>query len=402
MGSINGNNGYSVPEEAPLSRLVNQALVIVLPDGRIRAAGTYFKERYNIIENWYNFSIYDLAATNDDINKLKFIIENSSSVSNFVKPERLNFKTQDGFQELFNVVGTTISFPNEDCALIISSIISFDIIEVLKFYSDRVEITKQINSQLSHEIKNPLSVFNLNLNYFNETVDSLLDNFSNSPSSLELLKSLKLRTFEMSSQVKYIESILKHLSEYSKLISVKLESIHLTQIIEVTIGIMKISSSLKRLKSNQLVIDLEPIKNIFITGNNIWLSQIIWNLLINAYEAIDENGKIYVIGKANDSYIYLRICNIGHLDDNIKEKMFEPYITSKLDNQHQGLGLSIVKNLVTQLKGSIYVNEIFSKILNQTFILLNIRFPRTDNMLESNIALTEADYMTSEELECYI
>jgi nitrogen-specific signal transduction histidine kinase/HD-like signal output (HDOD) protein len=95
------------------------------------------------------------------------------------------------------------------------------------------------------------------------------------------------------------------------------------------------------------------------------VKQIILNLLKNAAEAIPDGGSIYLQtiyvpdGSSNGTQqknglgtarIQIRDNGPG-LSDMVRSRLFEPNVTSKPD--HDGLGLSVVKNLIHQLNGSI-------------------------------------------------
>lgn len=385
-----------------LTDIVNQALVSVTKDGKVRLVSSYFYKKFKVTEEIFGTSIYELATTKEDADKLRLIIENSNNRPNIdiVKPVKINLNIGNNKSEKFNVVSTTVTTEGKHyCALILSSILGSDIIDTLKLHSDRMEITSHINSQLSHEIRSPLSAFNVNLGYLKKRIKFFL---GESKCSLDILKDLEeynTVVSEMETQVNYIEKVLNHLSEYSRLSSVNLEKVDFGDIVSATLKLMRVASSLKELDSNKLLINIEDLKDTIITGNTVWISQILWNLLINAYEAIDEDGKIYVIGKSNESYVYLRICNTGHLEDEIIEKIFDPYVTTKLYGSHRGLGLSIVKSLVLKQKGFVWAYNYFCDYSQTNTVVMNIRFPRLENSSIDTInSVTKADNITSDEL----
>jgi PAS domain S-box-containing protein len=105
----------------------------------------------------------------------------------------------------------------------------------------------------------------------------------------------------------------------------------------------------------------EPAKKIpQITGDKGQIEQIIKNLCANAGDSMPEGGTILIstgcspsLGKPN--YVHVDITDSGlGIDDNIKEKIFNPFYTTKGASQRAGLGLSIVyallKNTVVKLR----------------------------------------------------
>ncbi|MDH5764398.1 MAG: HDOD domain-containing protein [Gammaproteobacteria bacterium] len=85
--------------------------------------------------------------------------------------------------------------------------------------------------------------------------------------------------------------------------------------------------------------------------------QIITNLIKNAVEAIDSGGEINIttsIANMNgDSFIEIEIKDNGPgINENILKDLYSP-VTSTKGKTHSGLGLSIVKNLIDKMNGSI-------------------------------------------------
>lgn len=88
------------------------------------------------------------------------------------------------------------------------------------------------------------------------------------------------------------------------------------------------------------------------------IKQILTNLIKNAVEALDENGCITLEtqGQVNfngRNYVEIIISDNGPgIAAEVQEKLFSPVQTTK-GGSHAGLGLSIVKNLIDDLDGSI-------------------------------------------------
>lgn len=86
------------------------------------------------------------------------------------------------------------------------------------------------------------------------------------------------------------------------------------------------------------------------------LSEILVNLLQNAREAISAQGNIYVSAKYGDNYtVVYTIADDGPgIPPEVREKVFEPYYTTK--SKGTGLGLSIVKHNTELYDGSVKVS----------------------------------------------
>lgn len=82
----------------------------------------------------------------------------------------------------------------------------------------------------------------------------------------------------------------------------------------------------------------------YIKGNETQLSQLIINLIINAFQALKEKGGIVTVGtEAKDGYIVFFVKDDGPgIPEEIKESIFDPFFTTKEAGAGTGLGLAIV------------------------------------------------------------
>lgn len=100
-------------------------------------------------------------------------------------------------------------------------------------------------------------------------------------------------------------------------------------------------------------------------------SQIIINLIKNAIFATKDiqNGEIKIVLKKNNNNCILTITDNGTgIPEEIKDKLFTPFISTKGQNG-SGLGLFAIKNEVEKLDGSIIVN---SKVGQGTNVIITI------------------------------
>ena len=96
-------------------------------------------------------------------------------------------------------------------------------------------------------------------------------------------------------------------------------------------------------------------------GFDIKLFQLWSNIIKNAIEAMDdkkERGKLKINGKKTKKGIELSIENNGPLiPEQIQQKIFEKYFTTKSGQNGSGLGLSIVKNVLGMHNATISLNS---------------------------------------------
>jgi signal transduction histidine kinase len=102
------------------------------------------------------------------------------------------------------------------------------------------------------------------------------------------------------------------------------------------------------------------------------MNQVFLNLLINATQAIADEGEIAVRTWADDRQIYVSISDNGcGIPADKLERIFEPFFTTKDVGVGTGLGLSIVYDIVTRHQGRI---EVVSEVGNGTTFTLSLPF----------------------------
>ncbi|HQO08843.1 MAG TPA: tetratricopeptide repeat-containing sensor histidine kinase [Clostridiales bacterium] len=127
------------------------------------------------------------------------------------------------------------------------------------------------------------------------------------------------------------------------------------------------------------------------------ISQILINLLTNARDAISDKGLssgegyIKVVTGTENSNIFIEVTDNGTgISQEDKDRIFEAFYTTKKSGAGQGLGLSIVKNIVDTYGGFISIRS--EKNEGSTF---RISFPVSDNADSSdkviNKSVEEAD-----------
>lgn len=113
--------------------------------------------------------------------------------------------------------------------------------------------------------------------------------------------------------------------------------------------------------------------DLIINGDPTQIVQIVMNLLINAKDASQEKGTIYLesgfknIGKKEceelglekiGAYSYIQVRDTGEgIPDEIRNKIFEPFFTTKPIGQGTGLGLAMIFGIVQNHGGAIHVDS---------------------------------------------
>lgn len=129
------------------------------------------------------------------------------------------------------------------------------------------------------------------------------------------------------------------------------------------------------LKKTNHIIDVDCDENLFIKTKPGPLNQIIINLIMNSLiHGFSEKERglisIRVTHRSNTCYIHFADNGSG-IEEKIKQKIFDPFVTTKRGEGGSGLGMHLVYNLVTQaLSGRI---EVTSELGNGA--VFDIQFP---------------------------
>jgi signal transduction histidine kinase len=86
------------------------------------------------------------------------------------------------------------------------------------------------------------------------------------------------------------------------------------------------------------------------------LMQALTNLVVNAVQAMPDGGTLTITTEldAGTSMLVIRVEDTGHgIDEEIREKIFHPFFTTKDISEGAGLGLSVVHGVVTSHGGRI-------------------------------------------------
>jgi signal transduction histidine kinase len=132
------------------------------------------------------------------------------------------------------------------------------------------------------------------------------------------------------------------------------EPVDLAQSLGNTVAVLKTKA---RGKSVAVVVDVEPglprVRGFGGELNQIWL-----NLIDNALDAVEEAGRVEIQARRERERVAVRVADNGSgIPEEIRAKIFEPFFTTKPMGEGTGLGLDIVRRLVTHNDGQISVES---------------------------------------------
>ena len=100
-------------------------------------------------------------------------------------------------------------------------------------------------------------------------------------------------------------------------------------------------------------------RHVWILGNEIQLSQLLLNLILNAYHAMEETGGVLSITTdMEEENVRFTVRDTGcGIPEEVLPQIFEPFFSTKETGKGTGLGLAIVRQVVEEHKGTISVES---------------------------------------------
>jgi two-component system C4-dicarboxylate transport sensor histidine kinase DctB len=112
-----------------------------------------------------------------------------------------------------------------------------------------------------------------------------------------------------------------------------------------------------RLRSGAVQVEKEIEPNLLVMGHAVQLEQVLVNVLLNAIDAITgvANSTIKIGVKSINDMVVISIADNGPgIPDDVKDRIFDPFVTTKPVGKGLGLGLSISYGIVQDFHGRIY------------------------------------------------
>lgn len=168
--------------------------------------------------------------------------------------------------------------------------------------------------------------------------------------SLENIKGLLDRSRD---GLNRIQQIVGHLRLFARLDEGQVNEADINGGIESTATIIR---NLARKKEVQLEMDLGPLPSVTCYAAKI--NQVVMNLLTNAIDACSEGGTVTVRTRAEDQGVRIEVADNGcGIGPEHRDRIFDPFYTTKPVGQGTGLGLSISYGIIQDHGGTIEVES---------------------------------------------
>lgn len=147
-----------------------------------------------------------------------------------------------------------------------------------------------------------------------------------------------------------ISELVLNLRNFSRLDRARVDRVNLNECLD---SALTIGRNLIKQKA-EVVRDYGDLPEVECAASQI--NQVLLNILTNAAQAIDDFGVIRLQSRALDEGVEIRISDNGSgMPETVRQRIFDPFYTTKPVGQGTGLGLSISYQIITQHGGSIAV-----------------------------------------------
>jgi two-component system sensor histidine kinase PilS (NtrC family) len=247
-------------------------------------------------------------------------------------------------------LGLTLSPLKDEEGRIIGQILIFTDITRLKAFESQTELRARLSSLgeisagIAHELRNPMGVIAGYTKLLLKKADD----------------SLKPTVDVISKEIVVMDRIISDFLSFAKPAELNISDVDLKAIIKNCAA--AITNERDNINLNLDISGLPVIK-----GDEILLRQAFTNLIQNAAEAMPQGGDLAIKASIKD-FLEILISDTGHgISENIMDKIFIPFFTTK--DRGTGLGLAIVHKIVVSHGGSISVES------SDKMTIFKIRFP---------------------------
>lgn len=211
------------------------------------------------------------------------------------------------------------------------------LLEAQVLQANRLAGLGELAAGVAHEIRNPLTA----IKGYTQVLEE----------ELPLEDEKREYTGVIVKEVNRLDRIVRELLTFARPSQSCFQSVKLNGVLEETLVLINHSSFHQRIKfvkicAEEIELEADPDQ----------LKQIILNLLLNAAQAIPDQGEIRVLAQSQGEWVQIRFQDngVGIPKENL-EKLFDPFFTTR--EQGTGLGLAMVHQLVVLHRGKVDVQS---------------------------------------------
>jgi PAS domain S-box-containing protein len=200
---------------------------------------------------------------------------------------------------------------------------------------------------IAHEINNPLAIINSSAEIL---AKHLIKNGQKNPMTTKLVDNIVHTVSRISKIVEGLKKLSRQTAE---------NNLEESRIHDVIMDALSLCT--EKFKSRGIELNIDLYENYLIQCRPIELSQVIVNLLNNSYYAVQKKNdamvSLKVIEKDEDQVSIVIIDNGHGIPEAVKDKIMQPFFTTKPVGEGTGLGLSISREIVDKMGGKLWLES---------------------------------------------
>jgi PAS domain S-box-containing protein len=263
------------------------------------------------------------------------------------------FVRSDGKIMIIECTGTAIDFDHRPALLeIMRDVTEAHRMREQVLLNDRMASLGTLAAGIGHEINNPLAFIAANLDFISTELSGMSQAGARGPDLGEIRTALD----ECRVGADRVKRIVRDLKTFSRNPVDTVSAVDVHAVLDWT---LQVAGNEIRHRA-QLVKDYGEVRRV--KANDVRLSQVFLNLLMNAAQAIPvghtQSNHIRVSTREQGDCVVIEVSDTGcGIAPETQRRLFEPFFTTKAVGEGSGLGLSICYSIVRQLGGDISVHS---------------------------------------------
>ncbi len=204
---------------------------------------------------------------------------------------------------------------------------------------DRLASLGLLAAGIAHEVNTPLTGIS-------SYAQILLSDISPDDPKYRVLKKMEQQTFRAS---RLVNNLLDFAANRRK----KIEPVDLAEVVRSTVGIHE-----DLIQARDITVHTGTLPHLTTEGDFHEIQQVLTNLLLNARDAVDAGGNIWIELRVEDGDALMVVRDDGRgIPAELVNRIFEPLVTTKQGQGGTGLGLAISERIVRSSGGTIRVES---------------------------------------------